>query len=156
MLWRAPHVPHSGALVNVGYPLAVLAGLLIAVQVTIMGRNAPRVGPFTVSLLVHVSGLVAALVVMFVRRGWSEAATAAAGPWWILPGVAGFLILSCLSLAAARVGAAVALALSVATQLGVGLMLDARLGVAPINLKASAGISLIAVGTYLVAARGAA
>lgn len=138
---------------NLGYMLAAFAGLLIAAQVTIMGRNAPRVGPFTVALLVHVGGLAIALAVMFLRRGWSEAATAAAGWWWVVPGVAGFFILSCLSVASARVGAAVALALSVATQLAAGLLLDSRLGIAPINLKATAGIVLIVSGTYLVAAR---
>lgn len=138
---------------NLGYVLAAVAGLLIATQVTIMGRNAPRVGPFTVALLVHVGGLLIALTVMFVRRGWGEALESAAGGWWIVPGVAGFFILSALSLASARVGAAAALALSVATQLGAGLVLDSRLGVAPINSKATAGIVLIVAGTYLVAAR---
>lgn len=141
---------------NLGYVLAAVAGLLIATQVTIMGRNAPRVGPFTVALLVHVGGLVIALVVMFLRRGWGEAMESAAGGWWVIPGIAGFFILSCLSLASARVGAAAALALSVATQLGAGLLLDSRLNIAPINLKATAGITLIVAGTYLVAARASA
>lgn len=141
---------------NLGYVLAAVAGLLIAAQVTIMGRNAPRVGPFTVALLVHVGGLLIALVVMLLRRGWGEALESAAGGWWVVPGVAGFFILSCLSLASARVGAAVALALSVATQLAFGLVLDARLDVAPVNLKAIAGVLLIVAGTYLVAARTAA
>lgn len=141
---------------NLGYMLAAFAGLLIAAQVSIMGRNAPRVGPFTVALLVHVGGLLIALTVMLMRRGWSEAVESAAGGWWIIPGFAGFFILSCLSLASARVGAAVALALSVATQLGAGMLLDARLGVAPINLKATAGVLLIVAGTYLVAARTSA
>ena len=141
---------------NLGYGLAAVAGLLIAAQVTIMGRNAPRVGPFTVALLVHMGGMMIALTVMLLRRGWTEAAESAAGGWWIVPGIAGFFILSCLSLASARVGAAVALALSVATQLAAGLVLDSRLGVAPINLKATAGIVLIVGGTYLVAARAPA
>lgn len=146
----------DGAHVNLGYALAAVAGILIAAQVTIMGRNAPRVGPFTVALLVHVGGLVIALAVMLLRRGWGEAVQSAAGGWWVVPGIAGFFILSCLSVASARVGAAVALALSVATQLAAGLVLDARLGVAPINLKATAGIVMIVAGTYLVAARTSA
>lgn len=138
---------------NLGYILAGVAGLVIAVQVTIMGRNAPAVGPFMVALLIHIGGLITAILVITLRRNWGDVMTSAAGGWWIVPGIGGFFILSSLSLASARVGAAVALALSVATQLGASLLLDSRLGIAPVTLKAASGIVMIVAGTYLVVSR---
>lgn len=136
---------------NLGYALAALAGLFIALQVSIMGRNAPAAGPFTVALLIHVAGLVAALAVMVARRDWTQTIQAAAGWWWVVPGVAGFLILSSLSLASARVGVAVALSLSIGTQLVAGLLFDARNDIAPLDLRSIAGVVLLAAGSYLVA-----
>jgi uncharacterized membrane protein YdcZ (DUF606 family) len=147
-------VPRPGdVIVNLGYALAALAGLFIALQVSIMGRNAPAAGPFTVALLIHVAGLVAAVAVMVARRDWTQTIQAAAGWWWVVPGVAGFLILSSLSLASARVGVAVALSLSIGTQLVAGLLFDARNDVAPLDLGSIAGVVLLAAGSYLVASR---
>jgi uncharacterized membrane protein YdcZ (DUF606 family) len=139
--------------VATGILVAVAAGVLIGVQVAALSRQTQTQAPLAVSLLVQLGGLLVATLWTLARRSWGEVAAAASGWWWVPVGVAGWLILAALGSASARVGVAMTLAVSVAVQIVVGLLWDARVGQAALDARSAAGAVLLVLGVYLLSGR---
>jgi uncharacterized membrane protein YdcZ (DUF606 family) len=139
--------------VGTGILIAIAAGVLIGVQVAALGRYSRTASSLTVSLLVQLGGLVAAVAWTSVRQSWSTVLAAAEGWWWLPVGAAGWLVLAALGSASSRAGVATALASAFAAQLIVGLAWDARMGLGGFNGRAAAGAILLIVGAYLISSR---
>ena len=131
--------------------LAVLAGACVAVQTSLTGAAQRTLGP---TMLVAISGLttgVTALAVsLFVAR---PEFTGRAVAYSVVSGFLGAVIVGSIAFAAGQGGVARALSLVIATQLIVGLLLDAVgfLGAgSAISLPKVAGVLLILAGGVLV------
>lgn len=136
-----------------GLAIAAGVGVLIVIQVGLMGPRTATISPLVVSMLVHVGGLTAAVAWLTIRRSWEPVVEAAGGWWWVAAGLAGWLIVAGLGAAAGRAGVAATLAVAVTVQLGVGMAWDATTGEVPIDLRGVAGLVLLALGAFLVAGR---
>jgi transporter family-2 protein len=130
------------------------AGMAVAVQPSINGRLAQKVGIIESSCISFAVGTLALFCIALVSgrgnfRGIADAA------WWELTG--GFLGATFVTLtiiAVPRIGTASALAASIAAQLLTGLLLDHTglfgLREVPIDLKRILGIMLLVTGAALV------
>ncbi len=145
---------------NLAVPAAIAAGVLIAIQTSIIGAFGERVHPFVASTWVHVGGLVVGVigVALAPRLGFEFAAVRQA-PWGLLAGVAGLLLVSAIAVAVGGIGLASTLAIVTGMQLLVAFGLEATglLGrVVALDPVRVGGAALIVLGVYLVAGRGPA
>ena len=131
--------------------LAVLAGVCVAVQTNLTGAAQRVLGP---SVLVALSGLttgaVALLVSLFVAK---PEFTGRAIGYALISGVLGAVIVGSIAVAASEGGVARALSLVIASQLLVGLVLEAFgvFGAEPnFSVLRALGVVLIVVGGVLV------
>lgn len=138
---------------NSGHAVAVLVGMGIAVQVSILGRAAATAHPLTTSLTLQLVGVVFGAVWATGRGAWTDV-LAIGRTWWSVPlGVGGLVLVAALGFAAGRIGAAATLALSVSVQLVVALALDRATGAADVDLRGIVGVGAIVVGCLLVTGR---
>jgi len=131
--------------------LAILAGLCVAIQASLTGAAQRTLGPLS---LVAISGLTTGLVALPIslvvgRPEFGGRAVAFA----VASGLLGAVIVGSISVAVGQAGVARALSLVIATQLIVGLLLDA-MGVfgagADFSIPKALGVVLIVVGGALV------
>jgi transporter family-2 protein len=131
--------------------LAILAGLCVAIQASLTGAAQRTLGPLS---LVAISGLTTGLVALPIslvvgRPEFGGRAVAFA----VASGLLGAVIVGSISVAVGQAGVARALSLVIATQLIVGLLLDA-MGVfgagADFSIPKALGVVLIIVGGALV------
>jgi uncharacterized membrane protein YdcZ (DUF606 family) len=108
-----------------GIVVAVLVGVGIALQVSIVGRAAGGTNPLAISLALQLSGVMVAAVWATSRGSWPEVLAIGRYWWWIPLGVGGWIVVAALGFAAHRIGVAPTLALSIAAQLVAGLIIDA-------------------------------
>ena len=111
-----------------GYIIAGLVGMGIALQVAIVGRASSTAHPLAVSLALQIAGVAVAGVWATSSGAWPDVASVTRLWWWIPLGVGGWIVVAALGFAAGRVGVGAALAISVGTQLVVGLGIDAYAG----------------------------
>jgi bacterial/archaeal transporter family-2 protein len=139
-------------------PAAIVAGLLIAVQTSIIGAFGARLHPLVASMWVHVGGLAAGilLVALAPRLGFGFAEVRQA-PWGLLAGVAGLLLVTAIAVAIGGIGLASTLAIVTGVQMLAAFGIESS-GVAdrvvaldPVRVG---GAALMVVGVYLVASRG--
>lgn len=145
--------------VRLAVAVAVAAGVLIAVQTTILGAFGTRLPPFVASTWVHVGGLTFGVVGILVTRSSFHVDAVRQAPWGLLAGVAGLLLVAGIAYAVAGVGLASTLALVTGTQLLVGFVFESRgvLGEAvALDPGRLIGAVMIVGGVYLVVARGPA
>lgn len=139
--------------------VAVVTGLLVVGQTTLLGRAALRLHPLLVSVLVNLGGLLAGAtwVALRTRDGLPGDALGSviAGWWWLLAGGLGWLVLGGLAAASARLGVGAALAVVVAAQVLGGVLVDARTGAVPLDVRGLLGALLVAAGVWLLAGRTA-
>ena len=131
--------------------LAILAGLCVAIQASLTGAAQRTLGPLS---LVAISGLTTGFVALPIslvvgRPEFGGRAVAFA----VASGLLGAVIVGSISVAVGQAGVARALSLVIATQLIVGLLLDA-MGVfgagADFSIPKALGVVLIIVGGALV------
>jgi transporter family-2 protein len=139
---------------GIGVLVAVAAGLLIGTQAPLTNLLRQKLGLWGMAVGVHVAGLIVALLAMLTierqtGRPW--------GSWWwlvIITGLGGLGILVALSSAVGRLGASVALGISIAVQLTVTMIIDhwGWLGVEtrPMTWPRVLGAVLLLVGARLV------
>ena len=139
---------------GIGVLVAVAAGLLIGTQAPLTNLLRQKLGLWSMAVGVHVAGLIVALLAMLTverqtGRPW--------GSWWwlvIITGLGGLGILVALSSAVGRLGASVALGISIAVQLTVTMIIDhwGWLGVEtrPMTWPRVLGAVLLLVGARLV------
>ena len=135
---------------------AALAGLLIAIQATLIGAFGSRMNPFVAAMWVHLAGAVfGAVGILAARLGFATGAVRQA-PWGLLAGVAGMLLVTCVAVAVGGAGLATTLAIVTGVQLLAGMAIEVSgvLGRAvaldPVRVG---GAALIVAGVYLVASR---
>src|SRR5829696_10143606 len=129
--------------------LAVLAGLCVAVQTSLTGAAQRVLGP---PVLVAISGLTTGIVAIAVSLLVAKPEfTGRAVGYAVASGILGAVIVGSIAVAAGQAGVARALSLVIATQLIMGLLLDA-LGI----FGAGADFSILkALGVILIIAGGA-
>lgn len=142
---------------TVGLIAAVIAGILIAVQTSLVGALGARMSPFVAAMWVHLGGLVFGVVGVLVSRIGFQVGALRQAPWGLLAGVAGMLLVTSIAVAVGGVGLASTLAVVTAVQLLVGFAIESSglLGRAvaldPVRMG---GAALIVVGVYLIVSRG--
>jgi transporter family-2 protein len=137
---------------GIGFVVAVLVGVGIAVQVAVLGRTSGSVSPLAVSLALQVSGVAVAAVWATSRGAWSEVAVVGRNWWWIPLGAGGWAVVAALGFASNRVGVAATLSLSVAAQLVAGLVIDSTAGSSNLEATTILGAVLILSGATLIVA----
>lgn len=135
---------------NPGFVVAVLVGLMIAVQVAVLGRSARGTDPLAVSLALQIAGVTAAAIWATSRGAWA-AVLSIGMQWWCIPlGVAGWIVVAALGFAAHRIGVAPTLGLSITAQLMAGLIIDGVTGDGPVRPIAILGAALVVGGVALM------
>lgn len=136
--------------------LAILAGVLVAVQASILGVFDRYVHPLSGALWVHVAGLVLALVLVGLSPvGWGLSGVRAY-PWGLVAGVCGVGIVASVGAAVRPLGIGTTVVLVTATQLVLALALDAvgATGrVVPLTPLRVAGVGLVILGAVLIFGR---
>jgi len=130
--------------------VALVVGISVAVQVMLVGRVSRGVHPLAVSFVLQGSGLLAGLIWTASQRAWSVALSLVGNWWWIPLGALGWGIVAALGYSSARIGASVTLALVVAAQLTMGLLLDSTSGEIELGFHQPLGVLLMLGGVLLV------
>jgi transporter family-2 protein len=136
--------------------LAVLLGVAVCLQGAANGQLSGRIGlPLTLTInsgMVFAGSLLWFAVAHFTGNTPESRAEAS---WKLYTGgLFGLMIISCAAIAYPRLGAGVTITIAVASQVVTALVLD-QLGAAgrqvPISLSRLVGVTLVAVGVWLVA-----
>lgn len=137
--------------------LAVLGGFAMAVQPAVNGTLATRCEhPLQASIISFGTGLLALCVVALVLRvGWpSPSRLSGLAPWAWTGGLLGTYMVTVSLLVAPRIGSANWLALVIAGQLGLSLLLDhygwIGFRLHPLTWQRFLGACCLALGVYLV------
>lgn len=139
--------------------LSLVAGLAGAAQVAINGAFGERIGTLEATAFnLFVSSLILAGLLLVARAGvagFSGVIDGIRQPAWLwLGGVAGAVIVATITFAGPRIGALATIALLIAGQLVMGIVIDhyGLFGVErlPVDLTRFAGIVLLSVGALLV------
>lgn len=135
--------------------IGLIGGAAVGLQTPLAGALTQRLGPYSSSLVIHVSGALISAVLVISRGGenlrvWRET------PWYMLvAGVFGVILYATFSYTLPRVGAAGALVLLIVAQLGVGMLIDhfGWFGVAirPIDASRVLATVLLLAGAYFMA-----
>jgi len=133
--------------------VAVLTGVAIATQASVLGSAGRRINPLSVSLALQLSGVLVGLLWLAWSRSWSDVVEVARAWWWIPLGLLGLVVVAAIGYSSARLGALATLALLVAAQLVTGLVLDVRSGSVVLDWRQPLGILLVLGGTVLISAR---
>ena len=134
--------------------IGLIGGMAVGLQVPIAGAMSTRLGGASSSVVVHLGGLIASLVLLFLRGGeniqaWRQV------PWYMLgSGALGLLLYLTLSQTVPRLGATSAITLVVVGQLLIGMVVD-HFGLFDTTLKAVdlqrlAATGLLLAGAYLM------
>ena len=134
--------------------IGLLGGIAVGTQGPIAGAMGQRVGGASSSLIVHLGGAVASLLLVIVRRGeqiqeWRSL------PWYMLGcGALGLVLYLSLNHTIPRVGATAAITMLIVGQLLAGMMIDhyGAFGIMPRVLDANriAAVVLLLAGAYLM------
>ncbi|MEZ4669607.1 MAG: DMT family transporter [Anaerolineae bacterium] len=134
--------------------IGLVGGVAVGLQTPLAGAMTQRLGPYSSSLVIHVSGAIISAVLVVSRggeniRAWRET------PWYMLgAGVFGVILYATFSFTLPRVGAAGALVLLIIAQLTVGMLIDhfGWFGVAirPIDASRVLATVLLLAGAYFM------
>jgi transporter family-2 protein len=139
--------------------LSLFAGLAGSAQVAINGAFGERIGTLEATAFnIFVSALILAGIVLVARASFAGVADGIHQPPWLwLGGVAGAFVVGTITFAGPRIGALATIALLIAGQLVMGVVIDhfgmfgvERIAITPMRL---AGVALLAVGALLVLKR---
>jgi transporter family-2 protein len=138
--------------------LALIAGLAGAVQVAVMGRFGGRIGVVpALTFATAVQLLLAATILLLARRTGGISEAFRAPPWMWAGGALGLIVVLSITFTQPRIGATTTIALLIAGQLAMGVLIDrfGLFGVEAISLSPArvAGIILLAAGAALTLIR---
>ena len=137
----------------------LLAGLAGAVQVAVNGVLGGRIGVLEATAFnLILSALLLAVVVVTVRQTASGIGDGLREPPWLwLGGVMGAIIVTGITFGPPRIGTFATIALLIAGQLAMGVVIDALglFGVEkiPVSWQRTAGLVLLAAGSLLIVKR---
>jgi transporter family-2 protein len=134
--------------------IGLIGGVAVGTQAPIAGVMAQRVGGASSSLIVHLGGAIASLVLLLLRRG-EQIGEWRSLPWYMLGcGAFGLVLYLSLSHTVPRVGAATAITLLVVGQLLAGMVIDHfgafGLDAQPLRADRIAAAVLLLGGAYLM------
>ncbi len=139
--------------------LAVMAGLLGAVQVAVMGKLGERIGSLeAVMVAAIVTGVIVLPILVVARQGFGGMGETLSQPWWMLTGGAlGAGIVFSITIAGPRIGTTAVVALLIAGQLVAATVID-RYGWfgfdrVALDWPRVLGIALLAAGAALTLRR---
>ncbi len=147
----------SAATLTIGFCL--VAGLAGALQVAINGALGSRIGVLEATAFnLVISALLLVAIVLAVRN---TAGGITAGlrepPWLWLGGVMGAIIVTAITLGPPRIGTFATIALLIAGQLAMGVVIDAlglfNVARIPVSWERALGVAMLALGAYLVVRR---
>jgi len=134
--------------------IGLIGGIAVGTQAPIAGAMGQRIGGASSSLVVHLGGAVASLLLLIARRGeqideWRNL------PWYMLGcGAFGLVLYLSLSHTIPRVGATAAIAMLIVGQLLAGVVVDhfGAFGIAvrELDLNRIIAIVLLLAGAYLM------
>ncbi len=136
------------------YLLMFVGGLAVALQPSINGRLALRVGPLESSCISFAVGTLA-LFVLVLASGRGSLRAVGAAPWWELTGgLLGAFFVTMTIIVVPRIGTAAAMAATISAQLLTGMLLD-HFGLfgfrtVPLDGKRACGAFLLLAGAALV------
>jgi transporter family-2 protein len=125
-------------------------------QVAVMGRFGERIGSFEAFAFASLlTAVVAVVTLLVVRRSVAGIADASDTPAWMwIGGFFGAFVVLTITVTAPRIGVAAVVALLIAGQLAMGVLIDRYgwLGVekVPLGWQRLFGVALLALGTGLV------
>lgn len=142
----------------IDYLLTVLIGLLggvaIGVQSPIAGAMSQRVGGTASSVIVHLSGFIFSMALLFVRGGERIRDWRSLPIYMLGAGVFGLILYQTINVTFPRLGGTMMVALIIIGQLVTGVVIDhfGWLGVAtrPIDASRLMGIVILLFGGYLI------
>ncbi|MBW3593091.1 MAG: DMT family transporter [Actinobacteria bacterium] len=146
----------AGAL-TIGFCL--FAGVAGALQVVINGALGGRIGVLEATAFNLILSSLLLITLVFAVRQTAGGITAAVRepPWLWLGGVMGAIIVTAITLGPPRIGTFATIALLIAGQLAMGVVIDALglFGVAriPVSWERALGVALLALGAFLVVKR---
>jgi bacterial/archaeal transporter family-2 protein len=134
--------------------LMFCGGIMVALQPSINGRLAQKVGVIESSFISFAVGTLALLVLVLIMGKGSLRAVSTA-PWWELTGgLMGAFFVTATIIVVPKIGTAATMAAIIAAQLGTGLMLDHyglfSLRQIPMDSKRAIGVALLFAGTALI------
>jgi len=134
--------------------IGLMGGVAVGTQAPIAGAMGQRIGGASSSLIVHLGGAVASLLLLVARKGeliheWRTL------PWYMIGcGAFGLILYLSLSHTIPRVGATTAITLLIVGQLLAGLVIDQfgvfGLEVRTLDLNRIAAVILLLAGAYLM------
>ena len=134
--------------------VGLMGGIAVGTQAPIAGAMGQRVGGASSSLIVHLGGAIASLLLLVARRGeqfqeWRNL------PWYMLGcGAFGLVLYLSLSHTIPRVGATAAIAMLIVGQLLAGVVIDhfGAFGIStrPLDPDRIAAVALLLAGAYLM------
>jgi len=134
--------------------IGLIGGIAVGTQAPIAGAMSQRVGGASSSLIVHLGGAVASLLLLIARRGeqiqeWRNL------PWYMLGcGAFGLVLYLSISYTVPKVGATSAIALLIVGQLLAGMVVD-QIGAFDMPIRTLDGNRILAAtlllsGAYLM------
>jgi len=134
--------------------IGLIGGIAVGIQSPIAGAMGQKIGGTASSVIVHLSGLIASVIMLLFRGGekirdWNTL------PWYMLgAGVFGLILYQSINITLPRLGATTMLVLIIIGQLLTGVLLDTFgwFGVTarPIDATRIIGIIILLIGGYLV------
>ena len=140
---------------NLGFfLLMLLGGVAVAIQPSINGRLAQKIGVLESSAVSFVVGAVALLAVALVAGRGSFKGLADARGWELTGGLMGAFFVTLTIIIVPRIGTAATMAATIAAQLATGMILD-HYGLfgfrsIPLDLKRGVGAGLLLIGATLM------
>ena len=112
----------SGAAVG----LAIIAGLLISIQIAVMSQLGNRVGvPAALAFASLITAVLSGAVLLVARNGFGGYAESARQPVWLWSGaVVGVVIIGAVTFAGSRIGTAATIGILIAGQLVMSAAID--------------------------------
>jgi transporter family-2 protein len=134
--------------------LMFLGGIAVAVQPSINGRLAQKIGAVESAAVSFAIGTIALVVVALVAGRGSFRGLAEARGWELTGGLLGAFFVTLTIIIVPRIGTASAMAATIAAQLTTGILLD-HFGLfgfraVPLDLKRAIGAGLLLTGATLV------
>lgn len=136
--------------------MTLVAGALMPLQAGINGQLARHTGNVMLAALISFAvGTLALLLVVLYQRGTPSVAVLREMSWWHWTGgLLGAYFIAMAAFAGPKVGALLFMALVLAGQLGMALLLDhqgwAGFREAPISLGKIAGLALVLAGVWMI------
>ncbi|MFZ4813896.1 MAG: DMT family transporter [Phototrophicaceae bacterium] len=134
--------------------VAIVAGLVLGFQAPMNAVISGRVGLFAGSLIVHIGGLLASLLILLLLRGENISQWQSIPRWYFISGALGVIVVVGFAYSFPQIGAANTVTLVVAGQL-IGALLIDQFGWFGATVKAIeplriGGTVLLLMGAYLM------